>query len=450
MTEPENDVTIRLAEWIARAPAISAEVRREALRSFVNWLGCTLGGAPQDAAALAYAAIRRFAGPGHATLIGRRQRLDALNAALINGIASSIDEYDDTHLRTIIHPAGPVAAAIFAIGELHGASGAALISALAIGIEVECRIGNAVSPDHYDRGWHITGTAGVFGAAAGVARLIGLNARQTAYALGLAATQSSGLREMIGSMAKSFHVGHAARCGALSALLAESGFDASERGIEGRYGFAQVMSSKRDLKEIDEGLGSRWEALLTSYKPFACGVVLHPIIDACMQIREGGGFTAATVIRRVAVKANPLVLAVCGKTAPRSGIEGKVSVYHAAAVALLRGDGSPTAYTDAAVADPATVAIRDAVEVVSDPTLGRDAADVTVTLANGELHHCRVEHAIGSNERPLSDADLNKKFHGQAVAVLGKEASDRLLALAWEAETLKTLAPLAAAATPTD
>jgi 2-methylcitrate dehydratase PrpD len=138
---------------------------------------------------------------------------------------------------------------------------------------------------------------------------------------------------------------------------------------------------------------------LTGYKPLACGVVLHPIIDACMQIRDEGRLTTAIAIHRVVVKANPLVLTVCVKTAPRSGIEGKISVYHAEAIAMLRGDGSQTAYIDAAVAEPAILALRDVVEVVSDPTLGRGTADVTVALANGELHHRHVEHAIGRNER---------------------------------------------------
>ena len=403
----------------------------------------------QDAAIFAYETTSQFAGIGQATVIGRRGQLDALTAAYLNGIASHIDDFDDTHLRTIIHPAGPVAAAVLAVGELRGASGASVISALAVGMEVECRIGNAVSPEHYDLGWHITGTAGVFGAAAGVARLLGLTSKQTSFALGLAATQSSGLRAMFGSMAKSHHVGHAARCGALSAFLAESGFDASHRGIEGPYGFAQVMSPRYDLTEVIEGLGSRWEVSRTSYKPYACGIVLHPIIDACIQIRAAAGPAFEANIRSVTVVANPLALTLCGKRSPRTGVESKSSIYHVAAIALLRGDGLPAAYRDSAVIEPSVLHLRELVEVVSDSQLDRDAAEVTVNLADGKALHARVEHAIGSNERPLTDADLGRKFNSQAVAILGEAASTRLLTLAWQVEGLQTLGTLAGAAVPT-
>ena len=436
----EADTTRMLSKWIAGVPVVPAEVRRESVRSFVNWLGCSLGGVEQAAAVRAYATLSRFAGIGHATVIGRSGRTDALTAAFLNGIASHIDDFDDTHLRTIIHPAGPVVAAVLAVGELVGASGESVVSALAIGMEVECRLGNAVSPEHYDQGWHITATAGVFGAAAGVSRLLNLNAEQTGFALGLAATQSSGLRAMFGSMAKSFHVGHAARCGALSALLAKSGFDASEEGIEGTYGFLKVMSPRHDLGEIVDGLGSRWEVLQNSYKPFACAIVLHPVIDACIQIRSA--IPAFDDIKFMHVKANPLVLRLCGKTDPRSGIEGKASVYHAAAVALLRGDGSPSAYTDTATLEPSVVKLRQLVEVESDAGFDRDAAEVVITLMNGQTHRCYIEHAIGSNKRPLSDADLEMKFRNQAVSQLGESRSETLLQLAWRIDTLGTLASL--------
>ena len=270
-------VTETLADWIVGVTGndIPDEVRREGLRTFVNWMGCAVGGSDHETVDAALRAVRPFAGKATSTVIGRKDRLDALHAALVNGISSHVLDFDDTHLKTIIHPAGPVASALLALSEMRPISGRDFLTALIVGVEVECRIGNAVYPHHYDRGWHITGTAGVFGAAAAVGKAIGLDAQRMRWALGLAGTQSSGFREMFGTMTKSFHPGRAAQNGMMSALLAEAGFDSSERVLEASRGFAHVMSAKQDWDEILSGLGARWEAGLNSYKPFACGILIY-------------------------------------------------------------------------------------------------------------------------------------------------------------------------------
>src|SRR5215471_1955326 len=161
---------------------LPARTLAEARRSFLNWLGCAIGASGHATVETALGAILPFAGPGQAAVLGRRERVDALHAALLNGMSGHTFDFDDTHLRTIIHPAGPVAAAILALGETRRTSGRELLEALVIGVEVECRIGNAVYPDHYDRGWHITGTAGVFGAAAAVSKLLDLSEQQMIWA----------------------------------------------------------------------------------------------------------------------------------------------------------------------------------------------------------------------------------------------------------------------------
>src|SRR5206468_2595290 len=217
-------------------------------------------------------------GPPQATVLGRGERVDIMHAAMLNGIASHTFDFDDTHLETVIHPAGPVASAILALAEYTEVTGRAFLHAFVLGVEVECRIGKAVYPSHYDIGWHITGTAGVFGAAAAAGKLLGLSEQQLVWALGIAATQSSGLREMFGSMCKPFHVGVAARNGLAAALLAAKNFTSADNGIEGRRGFANVLSAKRDCHAITEGLGETWELLRNTYKPFACGIVIHPAI----------------------------------------------------------------------------------------------------------------------------------------------------------------------------
>jgi 2-methylcitrate dehydratase PrpD len=443
----DTEITKRLAKWTVDLThdAIPAEVRAEGVRTFVNWLGCAVGGARHETVDRALEAVRMFSGPQRAQVIGRTDRLDELHAALINGISSHVLDYDDTHLKTIIHPAGPVASAILAVSESRRISGRDFLTALIVGIEVECRIGNSVYPDHYDRGWHITGTAGVFGAAAATGRLLGLNHQQMTWAFGIAATQASGLREMFGTMCKSFHPGRAAQNGAMAAFLAKTGFDSSERAIEAPRGFANVLSTKQDYSEITEGLGTRWEAALNSYKPFACGIVIHPTIDGCQQIRTRLG-SRVEAIASVELRTHPLVLELTGKTAPKTGLEGKFSVYHAAATALLRGDGTPSAFSDEAVRDPAIMALRDRVKATSDSAMHEDAVDIVVTLEDGERIELSVAHAIGSLERPLSNEAIDAKFIKQTSAIIGETAANNLLAKAWAIETTSEIASISLAA----
>jgi 2-methylcitrate dehydratase PrpD len=445
----ETQVTRKLARWIVSQPAASipAPVKREGTRTVINWLGCAIGGSTHETVDRALDAIELFTGPEQATVFGRRVRLDVLHTALVNGISSHVLDYDDTHLKTIIHPAGPVASAAFAVGEMMGVSGADLLAAIVIGMEVECRIGNAVYPDHYDRGWHITGTAGVFGAAAAVGRLLGLDERQMTWALGTAATQSSGLREMFGTMCKSFHPGRAAQNGAFAAFLARSGFDSSERAIEAPRGFANVLSTKQDYAEILDGLGERWETALNTYKPFACGIVIHPAIDGCQQIREELG-DAVKTIQKVELTTHPLVLELTGKTEPKTGLEGKFSIYHAAAIALLRGDGSPTAFTDEAVSDPAVIALRQRIHATADKAISEESVLIAVTLSDGRRIETHVKHAIGSVERPLSNVQLEAKFRGSSVLVIGEDATNALLTLGWMFEELADIRELAAKTVP--
>ena len=323
-------VTRTLASYVVEAKTddLPPQVRKETARAFVNWAGCAIGGSHHETLDVAIAALGPFSGPATASVLGRSERLDPLHAALMNGISSHVFDFDDTHLRTVIHPAGPVASALLAFAEYRPVSGADFVNAFVLGVETECRIGNAVFPEHYDVGWHITGTTGVFGAAAAVGKLLGLDAQRLTWALGLAATQPVGLREMFGTMTKSFHPGRAAQNGFTAALLAEKGYTSSEHGIEAKRGWANVLSVARNYDEITQGLGERYELLVNTYKPFACGIVIHPTIDGCIQLRNAEHLTADR-IASVALRVHPLVLELTGKRAPQTGLEGKFSVYHA-------------------------------------------------------------------------------------------------------------------------
>ncbi len=443
------EVTKILAQFVvdSRYADIPAQVKHEATRSVLNWLGCAVGGARHESIDIALAALSAFSGPAQASVLGRGERLDIMHAALINGISSHVFDFDDTHLKTVIHPSGPVASALLALAEHRPLSGADFMHAFILGVEVECRIGNAVYPSHYDVGWHITGTAGVFGAAAAVGRVLGLNVQQMTWALGIAATQSSGLREMFGTMCKPFHPGRAAQNGMLAAYLASKNFTSSERAIEAPRGFANVLATARNYDEITAGLGRTWEVALNTYKPFACGIVIHPVIDGCVQLRNEHKLVADE-IESITLGIHPLVLELTGKKTPQVGLEGKFSVYHSAAVAIIHGEGGEKVYSDACVRDPRVIALRDKVSAAVDKSVHEDAAHIAIKLKDGRALKKHVEHAIGSLARPMSDADLEVKFRGLAQGILSATETDALIKLCWAVETLQSAGDIARAAVP--
>ena len=443
------EVTKTLAQFVvdSRYDAISEKVRHEARRSVLNWLGCAVGASRHAGIDIALAALAGFSGPAQASVLGRGERLDIMHAALLNGISSHMFDFDDTHLKTVIHPSGPVASALLALAEYKPMSGADFLHAFILGVEVECRIGNAVYPSHYDVGWHITGTAGVFGAAAAVGRALKLNVQQMTWALGIAATQSSGLREMFGTMCKPFHPGRAAQNGMTAAFLASKNFTSSERGIEAPRGFANVLATARNYDEITENLGNTWEVALNTYKPFACGIVIHPIIDGCVQLRNEHQLKAVD-IESIALKVHPLVLELTGKKTPQVGLEGKFSVFHSAAVAIIHGEGGEDVYSDACVRDPQVIALRDKVSAAVDKSVHEDAVFITIKLKDGRTLEKHVEHAIGSLARPMSDADLEAKFRKFAQGILSNAQTDALIKLCWDIENLKSAGDIARAAVP--
>jgi len=399
-------------------------VEREAHRTFYNWLGCAIGAVYHEAADAALGAVRMLQPAPQATVLGSKEKVDMASAALINGITSHTFDFDDTHLKTIIHPAGPVASAVLALAEHRGASGRSVIDALVLGIDVACRIGNTMYPDHYDRGWHITGSTGMLGAAAGCARLLGLDEKQTAMALGIAASQPVGFREQFGTMTKPFHPGGAARAGLMSALMASHGFTASERALEAPRGFVQVASDKRAWNEVTDELGERFEISFNTYKPFACGIVIHPSIDACVRLREQG--IGAEQVERIELRVHSLVLELTGKKEPKDGLQGKFSVYHGCAAGLLFGRAGEEEFSDAVVNDPRVVSLRNKVQATVDDSIDEAAVRVTAVLTDGRRVQVNVDHAIGSLENPLSDAQLEAKFASLVVPVLGQARSDEI------------------------
>ena len=422
-------VTQMLAGFVAVHPSQGwdAGIEKEAHRTLLNWVGCAIGASHHAAAEAALAAMQDLGTAAQASILGRSERVDMGSAALVNGITSHTFDFDDTHLKTIIHPAGPVASAALALAEHRGASGRQFIDAMVLGVDVSCRVGNTIYPDHYDRGWHITGSTGMLGAAAACSRLLELDAAKTTMALGIAASQPIGVREQFGSMTKAFHVGGAARAGLVSALMAHHGYTASPRALEAPRGLVQTFSAKADWDEITGGLGQRFEIAFNTYKPFACGIVIHPAIDGCVQLRNAHDLRADD-IERIDLKVYSLVLELTGKTAPRTGLEAKFSVFHACAAGIVFGQAGEAEFSDAIVGRADVIALRDRIRASVDDTIDEASADVVVTCKDGRKLHTFVEHAIGSLQRPMSDADLVRKFHGLVDPVLGSATADRLIA----------------------
>jgi 2-methylcitrate dehydratase PrpD len=444
-----GDVTARLTDYIvsARWTDLPADVRHETLRSFFNIVGCTVGGARHEVVELADTTLGEYSGDPHATVIGRGHKADALHACLINCLASSIYSYDDTHAEAVVHPAGPVATAALALAERRPVNGADLLLAVALGIEMTCRLSKAISvpPARGTVAWSQTGiTAGV-GAAVAAAKLLNLDATRLQYAIGIALSQAAGFRVMHATMVSSLMPAQGAQTGLRAAVLAERGFTASPAALEGRYGFLDVFADTPHVPALVDGLGERFEILRNTYKPYPCGIVIHPIIDACLQLRREHAIDPAQV-STVRIKASPGAIALCDRRNPQNELQAHVSLYHWTAAALIRGVARIDELRDPTVQDPAIMEFQDKVEAVGDPAVAADATVVTITLKDGRSHTCRIDHCTGSASNPMTDAQLTGKFTDLAQPIIGAERTQRLVDQCWSIEGMADAGDLSRAA----
>jgi 2-methylcitrate dehydratase PrpD len=438
-------VTESLARFVvtARWEDIPTPVRHQAKRSLLNFFAVALAGCRTGPVEMALASLAEFSGGRQATLVGRSERIDALSAAFLNAAGANVHDFCDTHLRTVIHPTAPVAPAVLALAELRRLGGPELLLAFILGNEVQARIGLAISPSHYNRGWHITSTLGVFGAAAGCGKLAGLDAQQMVWALGAAATQSSGLCECLGTPAKSLSVGNAARNGLWAALLAEKGFDGPPEPLAGVQGFYHALAETADLSVVTEGLGDSWEIMATSYKPYPCGFVIHPVLDCVLDWRRE---RPAADVTRVVVRGNPLLGVRTDRPDVSTGRESQVSVQHAVAAALVTGKAGLDQFTDACVRDPRVLALRGKVEVERNEAFSTISADVDITTADGVTHKLSQPAARGSDVNPLSDADLEEKLRTVAAGWNPRHDISPLISAVWSLDNSADVSGLASLA----
>ena len=438
-----GNVTAELARFIvaSRWDDIPQPVRREAKRSLINHAGCALGGCRSAAVDRALAVLGPFSGPREATVCGRPERLDIFGAACVNAMSSNVLTFDDTHVPTIMHPGSSVAPPLLAWSERRRVSGPELLHAFVLGVEACCRIGRSISPWHYSHGFLISSTCGVFGAAAGAGKLLALTAQQMTWALGNAANQAGGIVATLPDMAKNLAVGNSARNGLLAALLAQQNFTGGERPIEGTFGFAEVMGRQADLSRITHDLGQTWELSWNAYKPYPAGVVLHPVIDACLQLRAEHALRFED-IEHIVVRGNPLLGERADRPTPCSGREASLSVQHCCAIAFVEGAVGLAQFTDAAAARPTVLALRAKVELQRDPAVGVEEAHVTVRTNSGASHTKHVPHLRGSLQCPITDAELEAKFVGQAAIGAPRVNAHALIDALWRIETLDNAAAL--------
>ena len=422
-----------LAEFIVRGTP-SAAARQRAAAAVSDTVGVMLAGATEPAARMVQELVAGDS-RGDCRILGVQQTAGPDGAALANGVAAHALDYDDMCFVSLAHPSCALVPAILAAGEMARASGRALLDAYVVGFELECRLGNVMNPRHYhERGWHCTSTIGTLGAAAAVARVLGLTVDQTRHALGIAASAASGLKENMGSMVKPLHAGMAARNGLMAGRLAAHGFAASADALDGPQGFLTAMDSEhRTLDAAVADLGVRWEILESgiTVKLYPSCAATHPPLDALLDLARENGFSHEQV-DTIVVEVDSMTPRLLLYDRPATGLEGKFSMPFCAAAALVHGHPGVDTFEPSVIEERAVQALMPRVRLLAnsefDTTTPLSTARVTVTLRDGAVLSRSADGARGYPGRVSTD-DIATKFLSCARRTLGPTAA----ATAWAA-----------------
>lgn len=421
--------------------ALPGPIRELARQCVLDYFGVALAGAGDELVGILADEMAAAGGVAEASLVGRAARLPVLSAALVNGAASHALDYDDVNLAMPGHPSVAILPALVALAEARGASGRALIAAFVAGYETACRIGMALAPGHYGRGFHATGTVGAFGAAAACAHLLGLDGEATARALGIAGTQAAGLKSQFGTMCKPFHAGKAAQNGLLAARLAARGFSSRVDLVECEQGFASTHSRdfapERALAEPPGGFYLR----ANLFKYHAACYMTHGPIECARQIAAQA---APDDIAAITLSVNRGSARICNIASPADGLEAKFSLRQTVAMALAGIDTARLdAYSAATATDPALVALRERVALDFRDDCAEAAAELAVTLRDGRTLRASHDAGIPSADIAEQGARLAGKFDALAIPVIGAARARELQAAIAGLDDLADTAALA-------
>jgi 2-methylcitrate dehydratase PrpD len=416
---------------VAREP-LADDARHETRRTLLNVLGTSIGASAVPEMDHLVGTLASYA-PGEIAPPGRVERLDRYGAALAIGFAGHYDDFDDTHLATIIHPGAATLGALYPLALEEPVSPERALGAFAMGVESQFRVGLAMSPSHYDLGWHITGTCGVIGAAVAASLARSDDVDRLSRSISVALNFFVGHREAFGTPVKPFHAGRAGANGLLAADLAMSPLEIDEDGLEREGGFLRVLADEWNLEWLTPAhIAGRRALLDNSYKPYPCGIVAHPAIEAAVGLHGEIGAAALERARSVVVRCNPLVPELMGRKEATTGLEARFCAIHGVAVGLLCGKAGLAEFSDDAARRAEVVALRARSKLEADPECSRDAATVVVEFADGTQKTHHIARAAGSSGRPLSDDALLEKFTALVEPVMpGRSARLAELAMGY-------------------
>ncbi len=434
-------ITRQISSFIAgiQYQQLSPEAIHEAKRAALDWLGCAIAGSQHPTPKILIRSLKEMGSLPTITVFGQKGlRLSMLDAPVANGQMGHVLDFDDTHLGgVILHTSTATMPALLAIGEHEKSSGKEIITALVAAFEAGIRVGQGM-PGHHRGGWHLTGTLGTVAATGGAARLRKLNAVQTQNALGIGCTQAAGMQQNRGSDCKSLHAGKSAYHGVLASMLAKNGFTSSPEILEGNLGFTRIYSKTQDLPMITANFGAPWMINGNGYKPYACGVVLHPLIDASIKASQEYK-VPADQIDVLEIFVHPDVIRITGVDAPGSGLMSKFSANHAAAVSYIDQAGGVAQFTNEKSQQPKVQALRKVVKVTPVSTYRLDQASAVIHTKDGKSYEAKIDHATGTVANPMSDQSLEAKFLGNTSSVMGKENANKAIKLLWNLEDVDNI-----------
>ena len=394
-------------------------VRELARQCVLDYLGCAVAGAGDPLVGMLLDEMIEAGGTAQAGVIGHRQRLPVLAAALVNGAAAHALDYDDVHLAMPGHPSVAVLPGLLALAELKGSSGREVMTAFVAGYETACRIGMALSPGHYALGFHSTATIGSLGAAAACARLLGLDAEQTAVALGIAGTQAAGLKSQFGTMCKPFHAGKAAQNGLLAARLAARGFSSRTDLLECVQGFAATYGPDFSPEAALAAPADGFHILANLFKYHAACYMTHAPIETARQARREHGLSPDQ-IASITLRLDAGCDRICNIPAPVDGLQSKFSLRQTVAMALAGIDtASLGAYSEENSRDPALIPLRERIDIDFQHGWPSTLAEIEIALADGRRVSARHDAGIPAADIAEQGDRLAAKFDVLVGPVLG-------------------------------